>query len=119
MALLYDSVKAVGKEDEFKKISGKMRWYGAWSGAIGAIIGGIVALIETLLHMINFLEVWSFGIYTEIIAVVLAILAILLGIKPIHHTPAFLLVIGVFIIIFGSWIGGIIVLLSAILGIIT
>jgi len=84
-----------------------------------AIIGGIVALIETLIHMIGFLEVWSFGIYTEIIAAVLAIITILLGIKPIHYTPAILVVIGILILIFGSWIGGIIVLLAAAFGIIT
>lgn len=84
-----------------------------------AIVGGIVALVESLLHMIGFLEFWSFGIIYEIIALVLALLAILLGIKPIHYTPTFLTVFGILIIIFGSWIGGIIVLLAGILGAIT
>lgn len=84
-----------------------------------ALIGGIVSLIETLLHMIGFLEFWSFGIITEVIALVLAIIAILLGLKPVHYTPAILVVIGLLLIIFASWIGGIIVLLAAVLGILT
>ena len=84
-----------------------------------ALVGGIVALIETLLHMIGLLDFWSFGIITEVIALLLALFAILLGIKPIHYTPAILAVIGILLIIFASWIGGIIVLLAAILGIIT
>ncbi|MFW9999171.1 MAG: hypothetical protein ACFE9Q_12895 [Candidatus Hodarchaeota archaeon] len=84
-----------------------------------AMIGGIVALIETVLHFFDFLEVWSFGIITEIIAVVLAILVFLLGVKPIHYTPSIILVMGILILVFGSWIGGIIVLLAAAIGIIT
>jgi hypothetical protein len=86
-----------------------------------AIVGGIVALVETLLHMLNLLGniSWNFGILYQVIALVLAILAILLGIKPIHYTPTFLTVFGILIIIFGSWIGGIIVLLAGVLGAIT
>lgn len=84
-----------------------------------ALVGGIVSLVETLLHMIGLLEFWSFGIITEVIALVLALIAILLGIKPVHYTPAILTAIGILLIVFGSWIGGIIVLLAAILGIIT
>lgn len=86
-----------------------------------AVVGGIVALVETLLHMIGLLETisWSFGIIYDVIALVLALLAILLGVKPIHYTPAFLTVFGILIIIFGSWIGGIIVLLAGVLGAIT
>lgn len=84
-----------------------------------AIIGGIVALIETLIHMIGVLEVWSFGIITEVIAAILAIFVILLGIKPVQYTPSILVVIGILILIFGSWIGGIIVLIAAAIGIIT
>ncbi len=81
-----------------------------------AIIGGIVALIESMLHLINFFEIWSFGIYYEIIAVVLAILVILLGIKPIHYTPAILGVLGILLIIFGTWIGGIVVMVAMLIG---
>ncbi|MFX1568390.1 MAG: hypothetical protein ACFFCV_08480 [Promethearchaeota archaeon] len=84
-----------------------------------ALVGGIVALIESLLHMIGILNFWSFNIYTEIIALVFAIFALLLGIKPIQYTPSILTVIGILLIIFASWIGGIIVLLAGILGLIT
>ena len=84
-----------------------------------AIIGGIVALIESLLHMLNFLEFWSFGIIFELVALVLAIIAILLGIKPVHYTPSILIVLGLFLIIFGSWIGGIVVLIAALIGLLS
>lgn len=84
-----------------------------------AIVGGIVALIESLLHMIDFLEFWSFGIWFEVIALVLAIFVILLGWKPIHYTPTFIGLFGILIIIFASLIGGIIVFVAAIIGAIT
>lgn len=84
-----------------------------------AIIGGIVALIESLLHMLDFLEFWSFGIIFELVALVLAIFAILLGIKPVHYTPSILVLLGLFLIIFGSWIGGIVVLIAALIGILS
>ncbi|MFW9988265.1 MAG: hypothetical protein ACFFC3_06385 [Candidatus Odinarchaeota archaeon] len=81
-----------------------------------AIIGGIVALIESILHLIGILEFWSFGLYIEIVAVVLSIIVILLGIKPIHYTPAILGVLGLLLIIFGCWIGGIVILLATLIG---
>jgi len=42
-AMMYDTLKGIGKEDEFKKINGKLKWYGAWGGAIGGIIGAFLA----------------------------------------------------------------------------
>ena len=84
-----------------------------------AIAGGIIALIESLLHLIGIFEFWTFGWIIEVIAIVLAILPILLGIKPIHYTPTFLGIIGLFLIIFSVFIGGIVVLLAAIIGAIT
>ncbi len=81
-----------------------------------AIIGGIVALIESILHLIDFFEFWSLGIYIEIAAVILAIFVILLGIKPIHYTPTILGILGILLIIFGTWIGGIIVLIAMLIG---
>jgi hypothetical protein len=86
---------------------------------IVAIAGGIIALIESLLHLIGILEFWSFGWVIELIAVILAILPILLGLKPIHYTPTFLGGIGLFLIIFSVFIGGIVVFLAAIIGAIT
>ena len=84
-----------------------------------AIIGGIISLIESGLHMLDFFEFWSFGWIYELVALVLAIIAILLGIKPVHYTPSILVVIGLFLIIFGSWIGGIVVLIAALIGILS
>ncbi len=81
-----------------------------------AITGGIVALIETILHMIGILEFWSFGILFEIIALVIALLCVLIGFKPIHYAPSFLIVFGIVLIIFASFIGGIIVLLAGAIG---
>ena len=43
VAILYDTLKSLNKEKEFKKIQGKMKWYGSWSGAIGGILGGFLA----------------------------------------------------------------------------
>ena len=84
-----------------------------------AICGGIVALIESLLHLMNLFEFWSFGWIIEVIAIVLAILPILLGLKPIHYTPTFLGIIGLLLIIFSVFVGGIVVLLAATIGAIT
>ena len=81
-----------------------------------AIIGGIVALIESIMHLIDFFEIWSLGIEFEIAAVILAIIVILLGIKPIHYTPTILVIIGIFLIIFASIIGGGIILLAGFIG---
>ncbi|MFX0135643.1 MAG: hypothetical protein ACFFDN_18505 [Candidatus Hodarchaeota archaeon] len=92
-----------------------------------AIVGGIVALIESILHLIppgifefwSFSWFWEFGWVIEIIAVFLAIFSILLGFKPIHYTPTFLGIFGILLIIFSVFVGGIIILLAAIIGAIT
>jgi hypothetical protein len=81
-----------------------------------AITGGVITIIESLLHMINILEFWSFGILFEVIALLLGLLCIALGIKPIHYTPSFLIVFGIVIIVFASFIGGIVVLLAGVIG---
>ncbi len=86
---------------------------------IVALAGGIIALIESLLHLIGLLEFWRFGWIIEVIAIVLAILPILLALKPIHYTPTILGGIGLFLIIFSVFIGGIVVFLAAIIGAIT
>ncbi len=81
-----------------------------------ALIGGIIALIESTLHLVNLFEIWSLGLYFEIAAVILAIIVILLGFKPIHYTPAILIIISIFLIIFASIIGGGIILLAGVIG---
>ncbi len=83
-----------------------------------AIIGGIVGVIEAILNLAGFgVFKWGLlGIAGGVIALIIAIIAIFLGFKPIHYTPAILGVIGLFLIIFGILIGGIIVLLAAFVG---
>ena len=81
-----------------------------------AIAGGIIALIESIIHLLDLFQFWDFGWIIEVIAIVLAILPILLGLKPIHYTPTFLGGIGLFLIIFSVLIGGFIVFLAALIG---
>jgi len=45
-AMLYDTAKAIGQKDNFKKINGNFKWYGGLAGAIGGIVGGILAQIN-------------------------------------------------------------------------
>jgi len=87
---------------------------------IAAITSGIIVLIEAVLKIIGIdIAKWGLGWIGGVIALILAILVILLGIKPIHYTPVFLGILGVSIIIFGVLIGGIIIIVATILGAIT
>jgi MFS family permease len=43
VALLYDTLKAVGREGEFKQILGKSQWYGSLAMAISGVVGGLLA----------------------------------------------------------------------------
>lgn len=42
-AFLYDTLKALKRENEFNKVFGKMTWFGSWASATGGIIGGFIA----------------------------------------------------------------------------
>jgi MFS family permease len=42
-AMLYDTLKAIEREDRFQQIAGKMGWYGSLSMAFAGIIGGLLA----------------------------------------------------------------------------
>ena len=42
-AILYDTLKALGRENEFKEVAGKMGWYGSLSMAFAGIVGGLLA----------------------------------------------------------------------------
>jgi len=87
-----------------------------------AIIGGIIALIDALLSFfgLSFSSgYWGYSIVWPIIAIILAILVILSVVqpgKPLPFTGIVLLIMGILIIIFGSWIGGVLVLIAGILG---
>lgn len=87
---------------------------------IMAIAGGIITLIEAVLKVMSVEIVsWGWGWIGGAVAFGLAILVILLGIRPIHYTPVFLGILGVGILIFGVLIGGIVVIVATILGAIT
>jgi len=87
---------------------------------IMAIASGIIVLIEAVLKIMSVeIAIWGWGWIGGLVALGLAILVILLGIKPIHYTPVFLGILGVGIIFFGVLIGGIAVLVAMILGAMT
>ena len=85
-----------------------------------AIVSGIITIIEAVLKIMGVeIAVWGWGWIGGAVGFGLAILVILLGIRPIHYTPVFLGILGVGIIFFGVLIGGIIVILATIYGAIT
>ncbi len=86
---------------------------------IMAIFSGIVVLIEAVLKIMSVEILFWGGWIGGAVVFVLAILVILLGIKPIHYTPVFLGILGIGIIFFGVLIGGIVVIIATILGAIT
>ena len=87
---------------------------------IAAIVSGIVVLIEAVLKIAGVsLAIWGWGAIGGAVALLLAILVILLGIRPIHYTPVFLGILGIVVIFFGVLIGGIIIIVATLLGTIT
>ena len=87
---------------------------------ITAIASGIIVLIEAILKIAGVsIAVWGWGAIGGAIALILAILVILLGIRPIHYTPVFLGILGVSVLIFGVLIGGIVIIVATILGALT
>jgi MFS family permease len=43
VAMLYDTLKALGREGEFKQVLGRSEWYGSLSMAVSSIAGGLLA----------------------------------------------------------------------------
>jgi hypothetical protein len=84
---------------------------------IAAIIGGIVAIGESFLVLIGFgLWPWGFNWISGLLGLLFAVLAILLGYKPIHYAPVLLGILAILLLIFGILFGGIIVLIAALIG---
>jgi len=82
-----------------------------------AIIGGLVSIIESILIFFNIgVMPYNFGIIGGILSFILAILAIILGIHPVHYAPTFIGALGIGLIICAALIGGILVVLAAFLG---
>ncbi len=87
---------------------------------ITAIASGIIVLIEAVLKIAGVsLAGWGWGAIGGAVALLLGILVILLGVRPLHYTPVFLGILGVSVIILGVLIGGIIIIVATILGAIT
>jgi len=85
-----------------------------------AVVGGIISLVEAIMMLVGSgLMPYGFGIPGGVLGLILALVAVFLGIKPIHYTPFILGVIGVVLIVFAVLIGGIIVLLAAFFGLIS
>ena len=43
VAMLYDTLCALGREDDFQQVLGKMTWYGSLSMALAGVAGGLLA----------------------------------------------------------------------------
>ena len=81
------------------------------------VLGGIIALIEAILSFLGTAVLNFFPIWGPIIALILALLVLLMVFKgtPMDWDNAIvMLILGILIIIFGTLVGGILVLLGAI-----
>jgi MFS family permease len=45
-SLLYDTLRALGQEGDFKQVLGKSQWYGSLAMAISGMIGGLLAQVD-------------------------------------------------------------------------
>lgn len=82
------------------------------------IIGGLVALIEAILGFVGTAIFAPLGIVGSIIALILAVLVLYMVFqnKPIEWDNGIvMLIFGILILIFGSLIGGILIIIAAVL----
>ncbi len=82
------------------------------------VLGGIVALIEAIMSLLGTSVINLIPTVGPIIALILALLVLLMVFKEIPmdwDNAIVMLILGILIIIFGSLIGGILVILGAIL----
>ena len=86
------------------------------------ILAGVIALVEAILHFARA----SVSVYVDaggsivgpIVAIVLAIIALLIGLRPDDPFPVnwiLLLILGILMIIFGSLIAGILLIIATVL----
>ncbi|MBD3213994.1 MAG: hypothetical protein GF311_15395 [Candidatus Lokiarchaeota archaeon] len=84
------------------------------------LIGGIIAIFEAAIGVSNIKAFnFDYDLISRIVAIVIAVLILLSALKPDDPIPfnwVVLLVFSILLIIFGSFAGGIIVLVAAILG---
>lgn len=79
------------------------------------VIGALIALIEAIM---GFLSPAWFGIIGPIVALIISVVILLSVFRPgdpIPYTPIVELILAILLIIFASWIGGIIAIIGAIL----
>ena len=87
-----------------------------------AILGGLIALIVGLLDLLGFNyglgPSWGVAYLFPIIAIILGIVVLLSAFKgnPVPFTAVWLLVLGILILIFGSWIAAVLVIIAGIIG---
>jgi len=85
---------------------------------IFAILGALVAIIEAIL---GFFALRWFGYIGPVVVLILAIIVCLSVFRPddpIPYNAVVLLILGILLIVFSSWIGGILLILGAIFGLI-
>ena len=86
-----------------------------WLALIGAIIGIIQAVI-------GFFWAGWLGVIGSILALIIALIILLATLKPDNPIPfsgLVLLILGILLLIFGSFIGGILVIVAGIIGLVT
>ncbi|MEJ2252036.1 MAG: hypothetical protein P8Y70_03790 [Candidatus Lokiarchaeota archaeon] len=85
------------------------------------ILGAIVAIIEAAIGLSNFsFNNIPYSLITHIVAIIIAILCLLSAIRPSDPIPfnwIILLIFSIVLIIFRSTVGGILIIIAAILGI--
>jgi len=79
------------------------------------IIGGLIAVIEGILAIVNQSGWLGLGVIVGIILGVVALLSALKPDDPIPWNKLLLVILGILMIIFATWIGGILVLVGGIL----
>lgn len=81
------------------------------------VLGGIIALIEAIMSFLGTAVLNFFPVVGPIIALILALLVLLMVFKGIPmdwDNAIVMLILGILIIVFGTLIGGILVVLGAI-----
>ena len=94
----------MGKKGDYEKI-----------GDLLILIGGVIGLIQAI---VGFITPGWFGIVGSVIALIVSVIVILSIVKkndPIPYSPIIELILAILLLILGSWIGGIIAIIGAIL----
>ena len=85
-----------------------------------AILGVVIAIIEAILILIgrSFLSYYPLGWIGAILSILIAIIVLLSAVRPNDPIPLhwiLLIILGILLIVFGSVIGGILILIAGII----